>query len=40
MLQLQVRMQLKTPAASLFGDLDEFRNEVVIRFQPGEAIYV
>ncbi|KAG1671356.1 hypothetical protein FOA52_002966 [Chlamydomonas sp. UWO 241] len=35
-----VRMQLKTPAASLFGDLEQFRNEVVIRFQPGEAIYV
>ncbi|KAG1671362.1 hypothetical protein FOA52_002972 [Chlamydomonas sp. UWO 241] len=35
-----VRMQLKTPPASLFGDLAKFRNEVVIRFEPGEAIYL
>jgi len=35
-----VRVQLKTPASSLFGDhLAHLRNELVIRFQPGEAIY-
>jgi hypothetical protein len=28
-------MQLKTPAASLFGDMHYMRNELVIRFQPG-----
>ncbi len=31
----QVRMQLKTPAASLFGSLHHSRNELVMRFQPG-----
>lgn len=36
----QVRIQLRTPAASIFGTLDNMRNELVIRFQPGEAIYV
>ena len=36
---LQVRIQLRTPAASIFGPLDNMRNELVIRFQPGEAIY-
>ncbi|MEW5311061.1 MAG: hypothetical protein WDW38_002804 [Sanguina aurantia] len=35
-----VRIQLKTPAASIFGNLDEMRNEMVIKFQPGEAIYM
>jgi hypothetical protein len=30
-----VRIQLKTPAASLFGDLHHLRNELVIRFQVG-----
>lgn len=35
-----VRLQLKTPAASMFGDdLHNLRNELVIRFQPNEAIY-
>lgn len=32
-------MQLKTPPASIFGNLDAMRNELVIKFQPGEAIY-
>mmetsp|Transcript_20290 Transcript_20290/g.44307 ORF Transcript_20290/g.44307 Transcript_20290/m.44307 type:complete len:604 (-) Transcript_20290:1435-3246(-) len=35
-----VRMQLKTPAASIFGNLENMRNELVIKFQPGEAIYI
>mmetsp|Transcript_5907 Transcript_5907/g.10279 ORF Transcript_5907/g.10279 Transcript_5907/m.10279 type:complete len:572 (+) Transcript_5907:58-1773(+) len=34
-----VRIQLKTPPASLFGPLHHMRNELVIRFQPEEAIY-
>ncbi|KAG2501354.1 hypothetical protein HYH03_001144 [Edaphochlamys debaryana] len=34
-----VRIQLRTPPASIFGPLDHMRNELVIRFQPGEAIY-
>ncbi|GIL45938.1 hypothetical protein Vafri_3047 [Volvox africanus] len=34
-----VRIQLRTPAASIFGSLEHMRNELVIRFQPGEAIY-
>ncbi|MEW5299976.1 MAG: hypothetical protein WDW36_002942 [Sanguina aurantia] len=35
-----VRIQLKTPAASIFGNLEDMRNEMVIKFQPGEAIYM
>ncbi|PNW70574.1 hypothetical protein CHLRE_17g725550v5 [Chlamydomonas reinhardtii] len=34
-----VRIQLRTPPASIFGPLDHMRNELVVRFQPGEAIY-
>ncbi|GFR42547.1 hypothetical protein Agub_g3454, partial [Astrephomene gubernaculifera] len=34
-----VRIQLRTPPASIFGSLEHMRNELVIRFQPGEAIY-
>uniref|UniRef100_A0A7S0UPW7 Glucose-6-phosphate 1-dehydrogenase n=1 Tax=Polytomella parva TaxID=51329 RepID=A0A7S0UPW7_9CHLO len=34
-----VRVQFKTPGASIFGDLEGMRNELVIRFQPHEAIY-
>ncbi len=29
----QVRIQLRTPPASIFGNLDHMRNELVIRFQ-------
>ncbi|KAF5836806.1 hypothetical protein DUNSADRAFT_5385 [Dunaliella salina] len=35
----KVRIQLKSPAAPLFGSMDHLRNELVIRFQPDEAIY-
>jgi glucose-6-phosphate 1-dehydrogenase len=35
-----VRVQLKTPPLSIFGDLSNMRNELVIKMQPGEAIYV
>ncbi|EFJ52396.1 hypothetical protein VOLCADRAFT_103053 [Volvox carteri f. nagariensis] len=36
----KVRIQLRTPPASIFGSLEHMRNELVIRFQqPGEAIY-
>lgn len=34
-----VRMQLKPCASPIFGDLNHMRNEFVMRFQPGEAIY-
>ena len=36
----QVRMQLKTPPASLFGNLHHMRNELVIKFQPGAGLCV
>ena len=32
---LQVRIQLKAPPVSIFGNLDTMRNELVIRMQPG-----
>eukprot|EP00798_Chlamydomonas_sp_ICE-L_P002087 gene2087-18142_t len=34
-----IRIQLKPPPASIFGPLEHMRNELVIKFQPGEAIY-
>lgn len=34
-----VRVQLRPAAVPLYGNLDNQRNEFVIKFQPGEAIY-
>ena len=36
----QVRIQFKSAPAFLYGNPDGYRNELVMRLQPGEAIYM
>ena len=36
----EIRIQFKAPAADLNMDLDSLRNELVIRLQPDEAVYL
>lgn len=35
-----MRIQLRTPPASIFGPLDHMRNELVVRFQVGVRRWV
>ncbi len=36
----EIRIQFKPPAADMNTDLDSLRNELVVRLQPDEAVYM
>ena len=38
--KVEIRIQFRPPAAELNQSLDPLRNELVIRLQPDEAIYL
>ena len=38
--KVEIRIQFRPPAAELTSDLNPLRNELVIRLQPDEAIYL
>ena len=38
--KVEIRIQFRPPAAELTSNLDPLRNELVIRLQPDEAIYL
>lgn len=38
--KMEIRIQFQPPAAELTSNLDPLRNELVIRLQPDEAIYL
>ena len=38
--KVEIRIQFRPPAAELTSDLNPLRNELVIRLQPDEAVYM